>query len=135
MLERSGDHEAFDGVSSDELILHNASTQLGEYFSGKREVFDLKFNPSGTEHQRRVWEAMQGIKLGQTMTYGEIAAQLGSSARAVGAACGRNPIPLMIPCHRVVGAAGLGGYSWSGGVQTKEKLLDFESRRDPSVFD
>ena len=88
-----------------------ACVQLQSYLDDPAFVFDLPLKLAGTRHQLAVWEAMQGIPAGETRTYGELAQAIGSSARAVGGACGANPIPLVVPCHRVVGAGGsLGGF-------------------------
>ena len=109
-----------------ELIL-KAVQELDEYFSGRRRSFDLPLSPQGTEFQRRVWKALCGIPYGETRTYGEIAAAVGNgkACRAVGMANNRNPIAILIPCHRVIGADGkLTGYA--GGLQTKEFLLRLE---------
>jgi len=101
-----------------------------EYFSGNLTRFSLKIQSSfihaGTEFQKKVWTEIAKIPYGQTRTYGELARAIGSpgSARAVGSACGANPVALIIPCHRVVGASGLGGFA--GGVDIKEKLLELE---------
>lgn len=108
-------------------VLHGALAQLREYFAGKRHAFDVPVDPAGTEFQRRVWEAVRAIPFGETTSYGKIAAVLGSSqlARAVGAAVGANPIPIIIPCHRVIGAdASLTGYG--GGLRRKIWLLRHE---------
>ena len=109
----------------DDLLL-KAKTQLDDYFDGGSRAFDLPLQPAGTEFQRRVWSLMLEIPYGGTMTYGEISDRLNSSARAVGMACGANPIPLIIPCHRVLAANGMGGYSGDGGVETKVALLRLE---------
>lgn len=106
------------------LVAH----QLDEYFSGSRRSFKLDLSPRGTEFERRVWDAMCAIPYGETRSYGDIARQLGSpdASRAVGRASGRNPIPILIPCHRVVGAQGqLTGFG--GGLELKAKLLALES--------
>ena len=103
--------------------------QLGEYFAGERRTFELPLAPSGTPFQRRVWQLLQGIGYGERRTYGELAAELGNpnAARAVGLANGRNPISIVVPCHRVVGSSGaLTGYA--GGLTNKQWLLDFETR-------
>lgn len=113
-------------------VLVEAKRQLEAYFDDPRTCFDLPLAPAGTPFQRRVWEAMRAIPPGQTMRYGEIAARLGSSARAVGAACGANPIPIIIPCHRVVGSASLGGYSGGAGLDTKRHLLALEQVLPPA---
>lgn len=102
--------------------------QLGEYFAGRRERFDVPFEESGTEFQRRVWKALEEIPYGTTVTYGDIARQVGSSGaavRAVGTAIGRNPLLVVRPCHRVIGADGaLRGYA--AGLERKERLLGLE---------
>lgn len=104
-----------------------AVDQLGAYFAGELSIFDLPLAPRGSEFQRRVWAALQDIPYGQTVSYGELAERVGSpgGARAVGLANGRNPIGIVIPCHRVVGASGsLTGYG--GGLDRKKQLLDLE---------
>lgn len=102
---------------------------LDDYFAGKRPCNVPRLNPPGTDFQRRVWQRLFTIFYGQTKTYGEIAKMVGcKSARAVGQAIGRNPIALIIPCHRVVGANGtLGGYAY--GVDRKKQLLELEKYR------
>jgi methylated-DNA-[protein]-cysteine S-methyltransferase len=108
-------------------LLKKARGQLQDYLAGKRRDFDLPLEPTGTDFQKRVWKAMQTIPYGKTKSYGDIAAKLKSSPRAVGTACGRNPIPIIIPCHRILGAKGaLGGYSGDGGIETKKQLLQLE---------
>ena len=107
-------------------LLQDAKSQLNDYFDGLRKNFDLSLEPPGTNFQQRVWSMMEQIPYGKTITYGEIAKALGSSARAVGMACGANPIPVIIPCHRVVAATDMGGYSGDGGVETKRALLHLE---------
>lgn len=86
-------------------------TQLQDWCHGTRLQFDLPWQAQGTPFQQRVWQAMQAIPCGSTRTYGDVAAELASSARAVGGACGRNPLPLVIPCHRIVAQNGLGGFN------------------------
>jgi methylated-DNA-[protein]-cysteine S-methyltransferase len=108
-------------------LLATAAQQLDAFFYCGLREFDLPLAPVGTDFQQRVWEAMRRIPFGQTRTYGEIARQVGGEARAVGAACGANPIPIIIPCHRIVAGAGrLGGFSSRGGVETKRALLQLE---------
>ena len=108
-------------------LLDRAAAELAAYFAGDRYSFDLPVAPEGTAHDRRVWRAMQDIPPGETRSYGEIARAIGSAAQAVGNACGRNPIPIVIPCHRIVGAGGaIGGYSGRGGAETKRFLLGLE---------
>ncbi|WP_151717758.1 methylated-DNA--[protein]-cysteine S-methyltransferase [Gemmobacter serpentinus] len=99
--------------------------QLAEYFAGTRQVFDLPFD-WGQGLQAVVRRAMAAIPFGETRTYGEIARDVGAPAQAVGQACGANPLPLLIPCHRVLGRATLGGFSAPGGVETKVALLRHE---------
>ncbi len=110
-------------------VLAEAARQLAAYFAGDLTVFDLPVAPRGTEFQERVWAQLQRIPFGETITYGEIAGRLGMTAaasRAVGLANGRNPIPIVIPCHRVIGADGsLTGYA--GGMERKQVLLDLET--------
>lgn len=106
-----------------------AAAQLGAWFARERERFDLPLAPRGSAFQRRVWAALVAVPYGTTASYREIATAIGqpTATRAVGAANGRNPIPLIIPCHRVIGADGaLVGYSGGGGIETKRTLLDFE---------
>ena len=108
-------------------VLSAALQQLREYFAGKRRVFDVPIDPAGTDFQRRVWTAIAAIPYGETVSYGEMAAGLGglTLARAVGAANGANPIPIIIPCHRVIGSDGsLTGYA--GGLRMKVWLLRHE---------
>ena len=108
-------------------LLRAARDQLAAYFRRDLEIFDLPLAPPGTEFQRAVCRAMSGIPYGALRTYGEIAAAVGSAPRAIGGACGRNPIPIIIPCHRVVGANGaMTGYSGAGGLETKRALLHLE---------
>jgi len=108
-------------------FLAEACRQLNAYFDGTLKSFDLALAPRGTAHQQAVWKAMLRIPYGSLQTYGEIAAQVGSAPRAVGGACGANPIPIIIPCHRVVGGGGrLTGYSGEGGLDTKRALLRLE---------
>ena len=115
-----------------ETQMSDARQQLREYFSGERRDFDLPLKLSGTEFQVSVLEALQGIPYGETTSYGALARQLGNpqASRAVGAANGRNPLAIVIPCHRVIGSTGkLTGYA--GGLDIKEALLDFERRNTP----
>jgi methylated-DNA-[protein]-cysteine S-methyltransferase len=111
---------------SDAPLLLEARRQLHEYFDGKRGRFDLALAPAGTEYQRRVWQALCEIPSGITRTYAHIARVVGGSPRAVGGANGRNPIPIVIPCHRVVAIGGIGGYSGGDGLPTKRFLLALE---------
>jgi methylated-DNA-[protein]-cysteine S-methyltransferase len=107
-------------------LLGEAVRQLEAYFDGALNDFDLPTEPAGSAFQVRVWRAMQAIPAGATRTYGELARELGSAARAVGTACGANPVPVIIPCHRILAASGLGGYSGDGGIETKCALLRLE---------
>lgn len=113
-------------------ILCEAAGQLGEYFAGRRRQFDLPLPEElpGTPFQRRVWRVMSLIPYGQTLSYGELARRVGSPAacRAVGGACGKNPLPIVIPCHRIIGQSGkLTGFG--GGLDTKRYLLALETPR------
>ena len=107
-------------------LLDDALRQLDHYAQGRRETFDLPLRVSGSDFQRAVCDAIAAIPFGHTRTYGEIARDLGVPAQAVGGACGGNPIPIIIPCHRVMGAKGLTGFSGHGGVETKVALLRHE---------
>jgi methylated-DNA-[protein]-cysteine S-methyltransferase len=107
-------------------LLAEAARQLDAYFAGKLSDFDLKLCPAGSDFETRVWSAMQEIPYGETRSYGDLAAATRSAPRAVGRACGKNPIPIVIPCHRVLGKGGLGGYSGQGGLTTKQALLALE---------
>ena len=115
-----------EGGADETPLLTEARNQLAEYFAGTRESFDLPLQVKGSDFQRAVCDAMLAIPLGETRTYGEIARDLGQPPQAVGQACGGNPIPVIIPCHRVLGAASLGGFSGRGGVETKVWLLRHE---------
>lgn len=103
--------------------------QLDAYFSGKLQTFNYPPSSAGTEFQQRVWQAIANTPYGQVATYGDIARILGSAARAVGQACGKNPLPIIIPCHRIVSANGLGGFSLSNNpfeLNIKRWLLTHE---------
>ena len=116
-----------DVENSRHPVLVEAERQLREYFAGRRQTFDLKLDFVGTPFQRTVWKALLTIPFGQTRSYGQIAKQVGrpSASRAVGAANGRNPVSIVAPCHRVVGATGaLTGFG--GGLDVKERLLRLE---------
>ena len=105
--------------------------QLENYFDNPRAGFSVAFTLAGTPFQQRVWQALTSISCGDTLTYGELAARLGTGARALGNACRRNPVSIIVPCHRVVAAGGIGGYSGStGGAQLARKrwLLAHENR-------
>ena len=111
-------------------LLDRAREQLQDYFDGRRTGFDLPLAPHGTAFQQKVWAALTRIPPGETRSYADIGREVGcKAARAIGQANGRNPIPILIPCHRVVGADGsLGGYSGGEGPATKRYLLDLERR-------
>jgi len=121
------------GQRVDDPLLDQAESQLTEYFAGKRTAFDLPLAHDGSEFQQKVWAELRRIPYGETATYGDIARRLGydnSVSRAVGSANGSNPIPIVIPCHRVIGANGmLTGYA--GGLERKQKLLQLEN---PGLF-
>jgi methylated-DNA-[protein]-cysteine S-methyltransferase len=119
---------ADDPQSEPTAVLVEACRQLEAYFERRLTDFDLPLMPAGSPFQRRVWAAMQQIPHGQTRSYGELAMEVGSAPRAIGGACGRNPIPIVIPCHRVLGRNGLGGYSGGAGLATKRRLLELERR-------
>jgi len=110
-------------------ILLKAERQLGEYFAGKRKEFSVPLDMRGTPFQKNVWEALLAIPFGETRSYGQLAKQLGNpnATRAVGAANGRNPLSIIVPCHRVIGSTGkLTGFG--GGLETKAHLLSLEEK-------
>jgi methylated-DNA-[protein]-cysteine S-methyltransferase len=107
-------------------LLKRAQSQIDECFAGRRKTFDLPLIPARTDFQRRVRKAMIAIPWGQTLSYGEIAYVAGGAPRAVGQACGANMLPLVVPCHRVLAANGIGGYSGGKGLATKRFLLALE---------
>lgn len=115
-----------EGGSDDTALLREAALQLQDYAAGRRRGFDLPLAPAGGPFETRVWQALSAIPFGMTRTYGALARELQGEARAVGQACGANPIPVIIPCHRVLSAAGSGGFSAPGGVDTKYRLLVHE---------
>ncbi len=124
----------FDGVCAPELpssaaaqaLCERTRDELASYLAGRRTDFTVPVAPRGTSFQRAVWQAMSEIPYGETRTYGDLATTVGEAdaAQAVGLACGANPIPLIIPCHRVVAAKGLGGFG--GGLDRKRWLLELE---------
>ncbi len=120
-LEWSGAEVADNGSP----LLDEACRQLGEYFAGSRRAFDLPvaLRPGLVGE---VMRAMLAIPYGETRTYGDLSKALGAPAQAIGQACGANPVPVIVPCHRVLGATGLGGFSAPGGVETKVALLKYE---------
>jgi methylated-DNA-[protein]-cysteine S-methyltransferase len=110
-------------------LLVETARQLAAYFAGALTEFNIPLSPPGTEYQKRVWWAMNEIPYGGTWTYGELAKRVDTVPRAIGGACGANPIPVILPCHRVLAANGKsGGYSGKGGLMTKTALLDIENR-------
>jgi methylated-DNA-[protein]-cysteine S-methyltransferase len=124
----------FDAVESDDRAYAAAAGQLAEYFAGARRAFEVAIAPSGTSFQLEVWRALLTIPYGEVRSYRDIAAQIGRPAavRAVGAANGANPIPIIVPCHRVIGANGsLTGYG--GGLEAKRRLLALE-RGQPALL-
>ena len=121
-----------DWIQSDKPFVE-AARQLSEYFAGERHEFDLPLRLNGTEFQLLVLDELQRIPYGETTSYGDIAKRIGrpKAVRAVGAANGRNPIPIIVPCHRVIGSGGaLTGFG--GGLDTKKALLQLEAEHDPS---
>ena len=118
-------------------VLLQAAEELNEYFAGKRQSFTIDVDPEGTEFQKKVWKALLTIPFGKTKTYGEVAALIGNrdAVRAVGGAANKNPVPVIIPCHRVIGADGkLVGFG--GGLERKEFLLEIEGKkRIPTLWD
>ncbi|WP_346854921.1 methylated-DNA--[protein]-cysteine S-methyltransferase [uncultured Draconibacterium sp.] len=143
-LELKTDEEALlsvsfaetEGPSSDNFpaILNDSAKQLIEYFEGSRKTFELKLSPSGTEFQQLVWENVKAISFGETATYLDIAIRTGSAnnTRAVGLANGKNPIPIIIPCHRIIGSNGkLTGYA--GGIDKKRWLLQHELKHSENT--
>ncbi len=107
-------------------LLLRAVAQLHGYFDGHLRRFELPLRPTGSAYRQRVWAGVGDIPFGATASYAAVAAVIGGGARAVGAAMAANPLPILIPCHRVVASAGLGGYSGGEGVATKRHLLDLE---------
>lgn len=116
------------GSEQDETpLLADAREQLNAYFDGKLQQFSLPLAPYGTPRRLEIWQAMQAIPYGQTKTYGQLAKELGTSARAVGQACANNPLPILIPCHRVLGSTSAADYySFGEGPETKAMLLHLE---------
>ena len=115
-------------ADDDDPLLNEAAAQLRRYFADGKAAFDLPLAPAGTPYQRRLWQAMSAIPPGHPETYGTLASRSGGSPRAVGMACARNPLPVIVPCHRVVAAGGsLGGYSGFHGLASKRWLLHHEA--------
>ncbi|NPC95595.1 methylated-DNA--[protein]-cysteine S-methyltransferase [Nocardioides sp. zg-DK7169] len=126
-----------DGPRADDVpVLRETARQLAAYFARELTEFDLPLAPRGTEFQHRVWAELRAIPWGRTASYGEVARRLGltnAASRAVGLANGRNPVPIVVPCHRVIGANGtLTGYA--GGLPRKQLLLDLERAEEPVLF-
>jgi methylated-DNA-[protein]-cysteine S-methyltransferase len=122
-----------DSKAPENALAERAVRQLERYRADPDAKFDLPLLIEGTEFQRRLWEALREIPRGRTLTYGELARKLGGEARAVGQACGDNRLPIVIPCHRVVAADGIGGFAHSTGgylVEAKRWLLMHESSAD-----
>ena len=116
-----------NAVEEETLAIKKAHAQLEEYFTGKRKSFDFPLNPKGTEFQKKVWNALSEIPYGKTVSYKDIATRVGNpkASRAVGMANNKNPLMIIVPCHRVVGSNGaMVGYA--GGLDVKEKLLKLE---------
>ena len=121
-------HRPYEGIEHETALIKEANRQLSEYLKGERQMFDLPLNPRGTDFQKRVWRALRDIPYGETRSYKQIAEAIGNpkAVRAVGMANNRNPITIVVPCHRVIGADGkLVGYG--GGLEMKEFLLRLES--------
>lgn len=130
MLDHKGGPDVLRCGPRDDAAFAMARGQLAEYFAGERRCFDLAFTGQGTPFQRRVWQALTEIPFGGTISYGELARRIGqpTAARAVGLANGQNPISIVVPCHRVMGANGaLTGYG--GGIERKRWLLAHEARQ------
>ena len=108
-----------------------AARQLADYFAGNRTIFDVPIALAGSDHQQGVWAALLDIPFGDVISYGELARRIASAPRAVGTACGRNPIAILVPCHRVIATDGrLTGYSAGAGIETKRQLLALEGQHD-----
>ncbi len=122
-----------DDYDNETDVLAEAGRQLDAYFRGELKTFELPFAPTGTPFQQKVWQGLRDIPYGTTVSYGALAAKLGTGARAVARACAQNPLAIFIPCHRVVAATGaLTGYSGGRGVDTKRALLRLEGAHPPS---
>lgn len=114
------------GAQDDTPLLRRAMDQLAAYFNGRLTRFDLPLRPGGSAFQQQVCAAIASIPFGETRTYGDLARQIGAPAQAVGQGCGANPIPVLIPCHRVLAKSNLGGFSGGTGLETKIWLLRHE---------
>lgn len=113
-------------MQQETTLLRRARTQLNAYFDGELNRFELPLAPAGSPFRRTVWAALQRIPFGATRTYAQLAGEVGGCARAVGQANRYNPLPILIPCHRVVSRQGIGGFTGAGGTNTKRFLLDHE---------
>jgi methylated-DNA-[protein]-cysteine S-methyltransferase len=123
------------GRDQDETaLLRRAREQLHAYFDGALTTFDLPLAPEGSAYRQRVWRALLAIPYGATRSYLDIARAAGGSPRSVGGANGANPIPIIIPCHRVVATSGIGGYSGGDGLPTKRALLELENHSEQTLF-
>ena len=112
---------------ADDTLLNEAKRQLDAYFDGRLKEFDLPLSPQGPKRRQEIWAAMCDVAYGETETYGEFAARIQSAPRAIGGACAANPLPIFIPCHRILGAGNtLAGYSFADGPDTKRQLLTLE---------
>lgn len=129
MLIRLGFDSEFEGVVLKTKLLENTKTQLTQYFSGGRKEFTLPLNPRGTSFQTRIWSLLREIPYGEVCSYQDIAVKYGNikAVRAVGGANNKNPIMIIIPCHRVIGKKG-GLVGYSSGIDTKMKLLELENK-------
>ncbi|MGJ8588981.1 MAG: methylated-DNA--[protein]-cysteine S-methyltransferase [Yoonia sp.] len=115
-----------DGTLTDGPLHQQTAEELAAYFAGQLRQFQIPVAPKGSVFQQRFYAALCAIPYGETRTYGDLAKELGVSAQAIGQACGANPIAIIIPCHRVLSADGLGGYSGAGGIEAKVALLRLE---------
>ncbi|MCI4675054.1 methylated-DNA--[protein]-cysteine S-methyltransferase [Candidatus Mycolicibacterium alkanivorans] len=133
MVDQTHEPDRSAWLTADDSAFPQAVEQLDAYFAGELTEFDIELDLVGTEFQKKVWAALQTIRYGETRSYGEIAEQIGSpgASRAVGLANGRNPIGIIVPCHRVIGSTGgLTGYG--GGIERKRMLLALEKSRKPA---
>ncbi|NBU22665.1 MAG: methylated-DNA--[protein]-cysteine S-methyltransferase [Actinobacteria bacterium] len=129
ILGSSDSRREFSNSVAASKLIDQAANQLDEYFRGSRSEFDLPLDLVGTDFQKAVWQRLLKIGFGKTKSYGEVALEVSKplAARAVGGAVGANPVPIIVPCHRVMGSTGkLTGYSATGGLETKAKLLKLE---------
>ena len=111
----------------DTPLLRNVESQISDYFAGLRTGFEVPLADAPTPFQARIRQAMLAIPYGATRSYGDLARDAGGAPRAVGQACGANPLPIVVPCHRVVASGGIGGYSGGAGLETKRFLLNLET--------